>query len=256
MNIFRSLLVCLAMYSIIPVRGVEWTKENMKYSFCFFPFIGLLIGACCFGMYQLLARLAFDNIFISIILLLISVVLSGGIHLDGFIDTCDAIFSYGDKEKKLQILKDPNAGAFGVIGCVVYFMLLLAAFIQIVEEGRFLAVLPVAFILSRTLGIMALLTIRKARSDGLGSDFSGASHMRINMGTSILWLIASFSWIFVINIPMLCLIFAMLAALYALYYYGITKQFGGITGDLTGFLIMSTELAVLMGIALGGRLIC
>ena len=76
----------------------------------------LLIG------YLLLKYTSCGNLFFAIAMALIPVIVSGGIHLDGFADTVDALSSYGDREKKLEILKDPNTGAFAVIGLCVYFL--------------------------------------------------------------------------------------------------------------------------------------
>ena len=86
----------------------KWEKEDMKYSICFFPLIGIVIGAICYG-WCLLVR-AFDiNLLASTLLFfVIPIAVTGGIHVDGFMDCSDVFSSYREKEKKLEILKDPH----------------------------------------------------------------------------------------------------------------------------------------------------
>ncbi len=149
MDFFTSFLICIAMYSILPVPTIEWTEKKMRFCFCFFPLIGVVIGAAWWAVYLLLQPI-FTPSFTAVVLLLMPVFISGGIHLDGLIDSCDAFFSFGDRQKKLDILKDPRTGAFGVIGAAVYFLLLFATYSQIVVNDRFIALVPFTFVISRS----------------------------------------------------------------------------------------------------------
>ena len=118
MIVLQTIAVAFAMFSAIPVPQFEWNEKNMRYAMCAFPLIGLVIGAawCVCGALPLpgLARAAGFA--------LVPVWVTGGIHLDGYADTCDALSSYGDREKKLEILKDPHCGAFAVIRLCSYFL--------------------------------------------------------------------------------------------------------------------------------------
>ena len=110
--------VAFAMFSALPVPKIEWNERNMRYAMAAFPLIGAVIGAlwCVCGLLPLpeMAKAAG--------FCLIPVAATGGIHLDGFADTSDALSSYGDREKKLAILKDPHCGAFAVIRLCSYFV--------------------------------------------------------------------------------------------------------------------------------------
>ncbi len=66
----------------------------------------------------------------------IPILVTGGIHLDGLLDTVDAKSSYGDRKKKLAILADPHVGAFAIIGGSVYLLLYAACLIQLFTDGR------------------------------------------------------------------------------------------------------------------------
>ena len=116
MNIIKSICVAFSMYSKIPMPRVEWNEKNMKYAMCFFPLIGAVIGGLMLLVRFLCGRFGFNTSVYAVVMTALPVLVSGGIHTDGFIDTVDALSSYGDKEKKLEILKDPHTGAFAIIG--------------------------------------------------------------------------------------------------------------------------------------------
>lgn len=243
MDIWTSFLICISMYSIIPVPRIDWTEKRMRYCFCFFPLIGIIIGGIWYGCYQVLEPCT-ENLK-SIVLLLIPIVISGGIHLDGWIDTCDAIFSYGDRDKKLEILKDPRTGAFGVIGAIVYFLLLFAAYSQILENKVGWEQIPVIFVMSRAAGSFCMITMKNAKKTGLGASFSNASSERVTQIVLLLWMMVAGYFM-----PMVLL--GILVFVVVVYLWYINREFQGITGDLTGFLIMLIELVLLWGIAVGG----
>ena len=89
----------------------------MKYVMGFFPLIGLITGAYVYGWIYAGEILYVPDISRTLVLIILPVIITGGIHVDGYMDTCDALNSYGDREKKLAILKDSHIGAFAVINC-------------------------------------------------------------------------------------------------------------------------------------------
>ena len=135
MYLLNSLAIAISMYSKIPVPNVEWNEKNMKYAMCFFPVVGAVIGIIQFliGGF-LLMYTDCGSLFFAVVMALIPVVITGGIHLDGYADTTDALSSYGEKEKKLEILKDPHTGAFAVIGLCVYFLADAALWSEVTAE--------------------------------------------------------------------------------------------------------------------------
>ncbi|MFI3171006.1 MAG: adenosylcobinamide-GDP ribazoletransferase [Eubacteriales bacterium] len=250
----NSLIICISMYSIIPMPRIEWEEKSMKYMLCFLPVIGGIIGSCMIGVYPLLT--SFTVTFQAIALLLIPVILSGGIHIDGVIDTCDAYFSYGDREKKLEILKDPRTGAFGVLGAIVYFVCLYGIYVQLIETKTLqVIVLPIIFIISRAVGAICMIKMPNAKKDGLGAEFSNTAAQNIVVGILGMWIVASG--------VILCAtdrnIFMIFVATIAVFLLGIlplyVKKFGGITGDLTGCIISLLELLLPFSMAIGGVLL-
>ena len=149
MKWLESCLIAISMYSKIPVPQVEWTKEKMSHAMCFFPLVGVIEG-CLLGLWLFIA--AQFNLSVGIRFLWASAIpflVTGGIHMDGFMDTMDAVHSYGDRTKKLEILKDPHLGAFAVICAVVYLLLYTGSMYEFCENARGKAMFyPVLFLFS------------------------------------------------------------------------------------------------------------
>ena len=124
MSIIKSLVIAFSMYSKIPMPHLELDEKDMKYVMGFFPLIGLITGALVYGWIYAGEILYVPDISRTLVLIILPVIITGGIHVDGYMDTCDALNSYGDREKKLAILKDSHIGAFAVIKLLVYYLLL------------------------------------------------------------------------------------------------------------------------------------
>lgn len=184
-KVWNSFLISFAMFSKIPVPWADWDKENMKYMICFFPAIGVIIGLLEWGYGWVAMKLDFGSLMRAAGFVLIPLIVTGGIHLDGFLDTVDALSSYQPLEKKLQILKDSHAGAFAIIMGCAYFTLGLGVWSEMKTE--LLPVMAVAFALSRSLSGLALSTFPKANKSGSLSMFSDAAQKKILLGTLTLW---------------------------------------------------------------------
>ena len=121
-----TVIVAFSMFSAIPMPQTEWTNKSMRYALCAFPLIGAVIGALvCLWRFVCL-RMEFSEWILAAGICVLPVLVTGGIHLDGFCDTADALASHQDTEKKLQILKDPHMGAFAAIWLGCYFIAQLA----------------------------------------------------------------------------------------------------------------------------------
>ena len=150
MKLFGAMAIGISMYSKIPMPRVEWNKENMKYAICFFPLVGAVIGVVqtLLGTF-LLTHTGCGKLFFAGIMTIVPILISGGIHMDGLLDTFDALSSYADREKKLEILKDSRAGAFAVLGLGVYLVASLAVWSEITAD--MLPVIGAGYVCSRAL---------------------------------------------------------------------------------------------------------
>ena len=88
-SLWNNFKVAFAMFSKIPMPRADWTKENMKYMFCFFPFIGTVIGGLTMLVAYLGLRFGYQPGFVTAVLVLVPVFVTGGIHVDGLLDTSD-----------------------------------------------------------------------------------------------------------------------------------------------------------------------
>ena len=170
----RSMIVAFSTYSKIPMPQFEWKEKDMTYSLCFFPLIGIIIGALSVGGYQLASWLGISNALLTILLVALPILVTGGIHMDGFLDVMDAKNSYANQERKLEILKDPHVGACAIIYGIIYIML-TSGFVYeyLYQEGDMLLYAEI-FVISRILSGLGVVTLRKAKKDGMVSTFAKA----------------------------------------------------------------------------------
>jgi adenosylcobinamide-GDP ribazoletransferase len=230
---------------------VEWSKDNMRYVMCFFPLVGAVIGGVIYLWIRIADYLSMSHIFDTAIIVLLPLILTGGIHMDGFMDTTDALSSYQPREKKLEILKDPNSGAFAVIGCVGYYLLTYAVWYEVTKTE--LPVLAIGFILSRALSGLAVVTFPLAKNSGLAATFSNEAKKRLTRCVMIIFIILCAIGMLIIN-RKLGVIGMFAALLTFLHYYRISvKEFGGITGDLAGYFLQLCELIVAISVIIGGK---
>lgn len=252
MNILGSLAIAFAMYSRIPVPQVQWSDQRMKYALCFFPAIGVVIGAALALWSWAAVRLAVQPVVFACGAAVIPLVITGGIHLDGFLDTTDARSSHLERERKLEILKDPHAGAFAFIGGSIYLLLTAGLFCELEPAGT--AVYAGGFVLSRALSGYVLVTWPKARQDGLASTFSSLAETRRVKAAMVLWICACSFWFYITG-GVRAVAWAGVAAVVSLIqYYRIKEEFGGVTGDLAGYFLQICELALLAAVVVGGRI--
>lgn len=249
-KLLNAFCICFSMYSKIPVPQVGWKKENMKYVFCFLPLIGAVIGGISVGWYYLADYWGVSAMLYGAVAAVIPVLLTGGIHMDGYADTCDAIFSYGEPEKKLEILKDPRSGAFAVIYTCVYFLLLFGLFTQVYTGPYHIVEIGLGYVLSRVLSGLAVVSMQTAKGSGLAHLFSGnADRLAVQIvlsGIGIL-LLAAGVWF---SLHVTLIVSALLAINTLIFRRLCHKQFGGITGDLAGFYLQISEILILAACAL------
>lgn len=242
MNLIYNLIIAFAMYSKIPMPHIDWTKERMRYVFCFFPVIGVVIGGAMVLWEKYGMLLTGNEDFHTAVLILIPVIITGGIHFDGFLDTCDALSSYKTMEEKLEILKDSHAGAFAILMGCCYFVLDYGVFHAV--DMRAMRLLAVGYVLSRSLSGLAIVAFQKARKSGLAATFSDSAQKKTVAITMIVYIVVCAA-VMIVTEPVVGTICFLTAILVFIWYrfmsYG---KFGGITGDLAGFFLQVCELAM------------
>ena len=175
----ESLVIAFSMYSRIPMPMVAWTEKGMKYALCFFPAVGIAVGAAVAAFWQLSRLLGLGDLSRLCVETALPLLITGGIHMDGFLDTVDARSSHQSRERKLEILKDPHAGAFAIAGCGVYLLFYAAAFSELSPEA-FPGIAGV-FVMSRALSGYSVVTFPKAKKDGLVTALQRAPARRLQL---------------------------------------------------------------------------
>lgn len=251
-GVWNGFRVGVSMYSKIPMSKVDWTEDSMRYAMCFFPLVGGMIGALVVLWYWVETYLGVGDILASVVYVAIPIVITGGIHMDGLLDTIDALSSYQSKERKLEILKDPNVGAFAVIYCGVYLLLSFGVWSEV--SGETIGMLACVFVLSRALSGFGVVSLKMAKDSGTVNSFSGAANkkrVKVIMILYIVMISGVLLWLDVV-VGGLCLAVALLVFMY--YRRMSYRQFGGITGDLAGYFLQLCELIMAAVIVLGNML--
>ena len=250
MIFLESLMVALSTYSIIPMPEFKWNEKNMKYAICFLPVVGVFCGLLIWMIGSIGTALNLSSFFVAAIATCLPVLITGGIHMDGFMDTIDAISSHQTREKKLEILSDPHCGAFAVLYCVIYLLANTAFLYEIYVSGNLFVICPV-YILSRCISAFCAVNLPKARKGGMLLSYTkDAERKTVNFSMPLV-MIASI--VAMLCISVICGIVAVVFGVLWTVIYCITvkKQFGGVTGDTAGFFLQMFEICSIMGVWIG-----
>ena len=148
MTVLKSLASAFLMYSRIPMPQVEWKEENRRYALCFFPLICAVSGAVFLLWRYVCTLLGVGSFLCGAVSALIPLLVTGGIHLDGFCDVTDAKASCADRETKLKIMSDPHIGSFAVMKVCAY-LILQTALLSEVKSVVAAVVIAVGFVHSK-----------------------------------------------------------------------------------------------------------
>lgn len=242
-NIINSFFICLSTFSIIPTKNVEWNNKSMKYVFCFFPFIGLVVGLMEYSWLMLSHSQNINSVLYAGVATVIPVIITGGIHIDGLIDTFDAIFCYGDVDKRLEVLKDSRVGAFGVIYTIMYFILTFGVFESVFYKDVSLVLFVSVYCISRITSGIITVNFPQSKDSGLQKNFTEDSNVKIVNFVLVALLIL---FMIINSIKFDVLVLMSIIVFYSWLYRFSKKLIGGLAGDLIGFSLTIFELILLV----------
>ncbi|MEG2086760.1 MAG: adenosylcobinamide-GDP ribazoletransferase [Angelakisella sp.] len=246
----KGLLLTLGMFTVLPLPYLEWDEEATGWMLPCMPFAGLTIGALWASAGWMLGLCALPPLLYGAVLALAPMVLSGGLHLDGFLDCADALLSRRDLPERLRILKDSHVGAFGVVAFGMLLVLYVCAGGSLAEhppvglEWLLLAAIPV---LSRTAVAWFILRLPALSPTGYLAMLKQKPHpvaavllpglaLAVVLAAVICWgAVAAWATGAV-------LVSAVAVALL------LNHQFGGFSGDLCGCTITVAELCGLLAL--------
>ncbi len=250
MKIWNAFKVAFSMYSRIPVGKADWTEDNMKYSMCFVPLVGMVIAGLLILWYFLNIKLGFNDVLNGGISIVLPLFVTGGIHMDGFCDVVDALSSYRTKEKRLEILKDPHAGAFAMMWLCVY-MILGAGLLAQVQTTWGIFLCGTGFVLSRALACFLAMTLKSANRDGTLYAFTFAQQKDAVSAVLTVYLILGALTICMLNLSAGLMVTGLSFFLTVWFVRMVDRQFGGMTGDMAGFYIQIYEIMVFAVVVFG-----
>ena len=237
----------LAALQFLTIIRIPWRREvqteDLGRSAGYFPVVGLIIGLILAGLNWLFGLILPSSV-ANALLIVSLVILSGALHLDGFVDTCDGIGGHKPVEARWEVMHDSRAGGFGIVGVV---LLLLVKYVSLdsIPEPLLMMTLVLMPVLSRWAMAYAIFIYPYARPSGLGKVFKqGTSWPRFTMATLIAFVIV------VALIPLLRL--TGLAAMFGVWIITVVlaayfkSKFSGLTGDNYGAINEVTEVAVLI----------
>lgn len=248
MSAVIGFLINLQFFTAIPLKKeLPMEKKYIHRAIQTFPLVGALLGLIMGGvLYALVQWTPFSILAIAFVIWLLTIVLTGGLHLDGWIDASDAFFSYQDQARRLEIMKDSRTGAFGVISVIV---LLSARFLFIYEivnhlnVWSYFLIILLPFLSKCVMGYL-LCKMPLAKQEGLGAFFQSAARKNsLHMyGVYILIIVIV---AFILGMQFGILLVIMLAATIIFWLFlkrKIMTWFGGITGDVLGASVEGVEL--------------
>ena len=221
------------------VRQTVWTAEDFGRSTRFFPLVGLVLGIC----YALVAWLLLYTLgmrsLTAALLLILPLLLTGGLHADGFMDTADGVFSGRERARKLEIMKDSRVGAFGVVS----FVMLMFVQFALLSDMAWPLLVPALFvmpIIGRLAMVLAVACFPYAREDGMGKTFADMADRSTVVIAALTTAVLVLPW------GMLATAALVLGTLFALLFCRMmTNILGGVTGDVYGAATVLTETLVL-----------
>ena len=255
----QALVAAMQFLTRLPIpMQVPFEERVLTRSVIYFPVAGAVIGTVLYGLYSLLL-LFVPSLTAAVILLAVWIFLSGGLHLDGWMDTADGVLSHRSRERMLEIMKDSRVGAMGVIAAVLLMLFKFAALAELaalepsLQQLVLLAVIPVW---SRWWMSAAIALWPNARQgEGMGALFQQVAWIQVFCGlivTSLLALLGgAVAGLSAAECGLLLAVSAVITiGAGSLAAIGLYRKLGGLTGDTYGALNETVEAVLLFALLL------
>lgn len=237
--------MCLHTFISLPLPPGKWDGSLRKLSTACLPILGLLIGVLWWGI-ALAANALLPSALRAAVIAAFPFLITGFMHLDGYMDTSDAILSWRDREEKLRILKDSHVGSFAVV-MIALLVLFQNAAAAGVEKMSLLILIP---ILSRCGSAFSVLVLHPlGHSEYAAEDIR--SDDRVIFGVIIMTVLTVIGALIFAGWQGAVVAFSVLLG-YALHMRCCVRMLGGVSGDLAGFCLTVSEACGLLALCLIG----
>ena len=216
------------------------TPEELGRSTGFFPVIGIIIGLILIGLNWLFG-LFLPSPVVHILLVVSSVVISGAMHLDGFVDTCDGIAGQKTPEERWRVMSDSRSGGFGIIGICC---LLLAKYVSLnsVPPNLIMLTLLLMPTISRWAMVYAIFAYPYAKPSGLGIIVKQEARWHRFVWATVITLAVAIALAQLIGLAIMLVIWVIILVMAAY----LKRKFSGLTGDTYGAINEVAEVCVLI----------
>jgi adenosylcobinamide-GDP ribazoletransferase len=236
---FSELGSALRFLTTLPLRPKPLTPTAGR---AFYPAVGLLVGALAWCGFWL-ASTAIDSRMGGVAGVAVLVAITGALHLDGLADSADGLFGHATRERRLEIMRDPRVGSFGLAATILVLVGDVVA-LGGLERDEALPALLVAGSLARFSMLVVVLTVPYVRPAGLGSGLAGGKRLRVAVfAAAVTALPLALDWRHGLLAVGLVAIAAGAVAAWA------RAQIGGATGDVYGAILEVSQLAAITAFA-------
>ena len=240
---FNALIMCQSMFCAIPCPLNIWDDNARDKQLMFLPVIGVEMGLLWFAVAKLCLVLNIPHFLTAFVLAVYPFLISGYIHLDGFMDVTDAVKSCRNIERRREILKDSHVGAFAVIGCILLITGQFAVFASI-EFANITALIFIPAV-SRCCSALALNTLKKMNQSQYTSMVKNTG--QIIFITLLLLLTVSVAY-FVCGRFVIAVVSVLVG--YAVALFKAYKNLDGVNGDVAGYALTISEFCGVLALAL------
>jgi len=241
---FRAFAMCQSMFCSIPFPCNIWEENARDKMLLLLPVVGLEIGAIWAVLAWLCNVLNLPLLVKGLILSVYPYLVTGFIHLDGYMDVTDAVKSYRSLERRREILKDSHVGAFAVIGIAV---LLIAqfAFMASAKENADFRILVFVPAVSRCCSALAVTALKPMTTSQYAEQMKPRSHIVVLLSMTALFMTAGFLFFGRYGFVLLGCLVGYGVALRKAY-----KSLEGMNGDISGYALSIAELCAIAVYAL------
>ena len=243
----HALIMAQSMFCYIPFPCRIWDEEARPKMLLFLPVIGLEIGIIWFALSRLCRFLGIPALITGLVLCAYPYIVTGFLHLDGFMDVVDAIRSCRDQARRLEILKDSHVGSFAVVGCVLLMIAGFAFCASGFADDRVLIFIPTV---SRCGSALAVTVLRPISVSQYAKQQFSKGQAAVLVTELICFLIAA---VLICRLNAAALLFGMAGYAYALRKG--YKSLGGMNGDVAGYALTVSELCGVAACAVLGGLL-
>jgi len=246
---YKNFITALQFLTIFTVKKDHEVGEgDLAMSMVYFPFVGFLIGFLLVNADKVFSLIALPLPIATFLLVIISVLITRAMHIDGLADTLDGLMGGRDHSSRLAIMKDSRLGTAGAIGIVFALFMKYLCLNSLYESDRIGALL-VAPVVARWAQALMVFNAEYGREHGMGRAFVG--HLRSSglAATSAVAIGLSAFVVVRLDVRAVVLFFVLICGVVLLTYLGkryLVRKLGGVTGDAIGAMSELNEVFVLL----------